>query len=119
MNASKFIGIAMLAVMLCSFSTATTPTSPKLFVHPTVASSTSTIEGGPRDIIQFMTSVTIVQPQSETLDIVIKLNGAVVHATTTTQLQTNISTSGWSPGDYIVETVSLDNDYQELYFTIE
>lgn len=77
------------------------------------------IEGGPRDVVQNMASVTILQPQTDMLYItVVKANGDFQCKATSDDLSIVISTEGWDAGDYVIETMDDSNVYQEFYITI-
>lgn len=71
------------------------------------------LDGGPRAIIQGRQLV-IDQPVAEHLDItVLDEDGNVVATSSTNDVRTTISTSGWDEGDYTVQTINDDADYQE------
>lgn len=122
MNLSRFI-VAPIIISITIFCTTlgASANDSTLRIEP---QSTETaialgVDGGPRTVIQFMTSVTVFQPEAVNLNVtVIDSNGAVRCNLTTDEVQTVISTEGWAAGDYTVQTVDDENVYQEFDITI-
>jgi len=128
MNFIKINGIAtaMLIGLLCSFFSVNAASNISVLdntvelIRPIKVALLSQVDGGPRDIITYRTSVVIIQEEPETMYIKIRDNNSnVVYQNTVTASETEVSTSGWATGNYTVETTCDDNDYQVFYFSIE
>lgn len=92
----------------------------KTELNSTVQSTIEKVDGGPRTVIQFMTSVTIIQPVGTDLYLtVVKPNGEILLEHTSKELQTEISTKGWAAGEYTIETTDDQNVYQEFVIQIK
>jgi hypothetical protein len=77
------------------------------------------IQGGPRTVIQGMTTVTVGQSTPTNLYItIVDSEGTIVIEQVTQALQTTISTVGLKGGTYIVKTVDDDDDVQVFTITI-
>lgn len=77
-------------------------------------------DGGPRNIIQGLTEIVVDQPVAEHLDItILDEDGRVVVASSTRNVRTTISIVGWGKGDYTVQTINDDADYQEQVIVID
>lgn len=86
------------------------------------ANTTSTIvpPGGPRNVIQENAVIEVIQPTAEHLSItVIDEDGIVVCRETTENATAIISTAGWESGDYTVQTIDDNADYQESTITVD
>lgn len=77
-------------------------------------------KGGPRNVIQQRSSITVTQPTNDYLEIVVvNQTGNTVYETTTTAHETVISTESWNQGNYTVITTDAYGDRQDFYVTIE
>lgn len=78
------------------------------------------LDGGPRNIIQGVAEIVVDQPVAEHLDItILDTDGNVILTSSTRDVRTSISTRGWKEGDYIVQTINDDADYQEKIIVID
>lgn len=76
--------------------------------------------GGPRGLIQERTSVELTQPTPNHLEItVVDEDGKVVTTVTTDDAIATISTVGWTKGDYTVQSIDDNSDYQEHTITVD
>lgn len=125
MNLSKLVGtIAVtLVAILCSFSTVNANTSSDIVSNkvPTFSAQLNMkVEGGPRDVVQLMTDVTIFQPETTNLQLnVVNSKGEVLLQMNSNKLKTVISTKGWDAGEYVIETIDDEDIYQEFVITVE
>ncbi|MGH1335968.1 MAG: hypothetical protein ACRBFS_07550 [Aureispira sp.] len=77
-------------------------------------------EGGPRNVIQERTSITVIQLTNDYLEIVVvNKNGEEVHESNITAYKTTISTESWNVGNYTVITTDAYGDRQDFYINIE
>jgi hypothetical protein len=91
-------------ITLLTFSIAASATVPTNIEPP----------GGTRGLIQLRSDVEITQPTPEYLEItVVDEDGVVVTTITTYDAKTTFSTDGWDSGEYTVQTIDDDADYQE------
>ncbi|BDS09766.1 hypothetical protein [Aureispira anguillae] len=109
---------------LCSISTVNATASnniiDKNISDHVIESMSADAKGGPRDVVQTMTDVTVLQTETNHLHVtVIKTGGEVMYELTSENLETTISTNGWESGDYIVETVDDLDIYQEFSITVD
>lgn len=122
MNLSKFIVVINIIFMIVLFSASTlsaTNSNNDPITKETVLIGEEKVTGGPRDVVQTMTDVTVSQQQIDNLYItVIKVGGGIQCKATTDSLHTIISTEEWDPGDYRIETIDDFNVYQEFYITV-
>lgn len=76
--------------------------------------------GGTRSLIQLHSTIEITQNTPEHLSItIVDEDGVVVLTTTTDDASAVISTAELESGDYIVQTIDDDGDYQEYEITID
>ncbi|MGH1335969.1 MAG: hypothetical protein ACRBFS_07555 [Aureispira sp.] len=76
--------------------------------------------GGPRNVIQERSAIEVIQPTAEHLSItVVDEDGVVVARATTESAVATISTAGWESGEYTVQTIDDDADYQENTITVD
>ena len=76
--------------------------------------------GGPRNVIQERSVIEVVQPAAEHLSItVIDEDGVVVITTSTETTVATISTAGWESGEYTIQTIDENADYQESTVTVD
>lgn len=79
-----------------------------------------TPSGGPRNIIQLNTAIEITQPTAKHLSItVVDEDGLVVKTSSTEDASTTIPTDGWESGEYTVQTIDDNADYQEDIITVD
>lgn len=76
--------------------------------------------GGPRNVIQERSAIEVIQPTAEHLSItVVDEDGVVVASSTTESAVSTISTIGWESGEYTVQTIDDNADYQESTITVD
>lgn len=81
--------------------------------------------GGPRNVIQERTStgvmqIGVIQRTAERLSItVVNEDGVVVKRLDTEDIVVTISTAGWEAGEYTVQTIDDNADYQENTITVD
>ncbi|CAA6804938.1 MAG: Unknown protein [uncultured Aureispira sp.] len=86
----------------------------------TTSAGTTNVEGGPRTVIQAMTTVIIEQPTSTNLHTkIVNASGNAVIELETEEASTVISVAGLAEGTYTVETIDDNGDYQEFNITVE
>lgn len=77
-------------------------------------------KGGPRNVIQERTSITVSQSTNDYLEIaVVDASGVNMHFSETTAYKTTISTDEWGTGNYVVITIDAYGDRQDFYIDIE
>ncbi|BDS09767.1 hypothetical protein [Aureispira anguillae] len=122
MNLSKFIVVINIIFMIVLFSASTisaTNSNNDPIAKETLSVGEEKVTGGPRDVVQTMTDVTVSQQQTDNLYItIIKVGGGIQCKVTTDRLHTIISTEEWDAGDYRIETIDDFNVYQEFYITV-
>jgi len=117
MNFSK-IFIATITIFFASLSLTTANVSTTGLTELKIGEVV--IEGGPRDVVQTKVDVTIIQPTASNLNItIVDANGVTVIVETTRTEETTISTIDLEDGDYIIETIDDDGDYQEFAIKID
>lgn len=108
--------------VLCFFALFMCPTSQAHQALPlTRIDSIEKPNGGPRNIIQGVTTVEVIQPTSGYLSIVIydMQREKIVSQSITYDLKTVISTVGWSKGNYLILTEDTVGDVQDFSIYIE
>lgn len=112
---SKYkISIAIIFVLISAFSTVYANSSVE-----TTPIKEEIIKGGPRDVVQTLVDITVLQPTMTPLTITLKKsNGEVVSVTSTTALSTVISLSGLDSGNYTVHTEDDFNDVQVFFISV-
>lgn len=76
--------------------------------------------GGPRQIIQQHSAIEITQTTAKYLSItVVDEDGIVIETSTTEDATTTISTTNWESGEYTVQTIDDNADYQEDIITVD
>lgn len=126
MNFSKLAATVFTVLMttLCAISTVNATASnniiDKNISDHVIESMSADTKGGPRDVVQTMTDVTVLQAETNHLHVtVVKTGGEVMYELTSENLETTICTNGWESGDYIVETVDDLDIYQEFSITVD
>jgi len=115
MNFSK-IFIATITIFFASLSLTTANTSTTGLTELKIGEEVT--EGGPRDVVQTMIDVIVLQPETNYLKInIVNSEGEVVIEQETEEIRTTLSTTGLEAGTYRVETEDEGADFQE--FVIE
>ena len=118
MNVSK-IFITLLVTLVFSFSVTATATMATA-VNAVTPAAVKKVEGGPRTVIQAMTDVVVYQPTSTNLyTTIVNSEGNSVIETETREANTVISLEGLPSGNYTLETIDDNGDYQEFSITVE
>ena len=107
--------IAALITLTFSFN-ATATTSINLVTTEAVKK----VEGGPRVVIQAMTTIMVEQPTATHLETtIVDSDGNSVIELDTEEISTVISLEGLNKGTYTVETIDDNGDYQEFSIVVE
>lgn len=114
----------VLMTTLCSISTVDANSNTNLIVDNSFNLpfdvAYKKIDGGPRDVVQNMADVVVLQPEADVLHVtIVKEGGDVLYTTSSNDLETTISTENWESGEYTIETVDDSNNYQEFLVTID
>ena len=115
MNVSK-IFIILLVTLTFSFN-ATAATN---LATNNVSVESEQVEGGPRVVIQAMTTITVEQSTATYLEItIVDSEGNSVIVSETEEVSIVISLEELDKGAYTVETVDGNGDYQEFSIVVE
>mgnify|MGYP000090938074 CR=1 FL=1 len=120
MNFSKnaATAIAVLIAILCSISNVNATHLLSSNIPTPIITELEAEKGGPRDVVQTMIDVIVLQPETNYLKInIVNSEGEVVIEQETEDVRTILSTTGLEAGTYRVETEDEGADFQE--FVIE
>lgn len=120
MNFSKnaATAIAVLITLLCSISNVNATNLLNRNIPNSVILELEIEKGGPRDVVQTMVDVVVIQSTNNYLKIsIVNSEGQVLIEQETEETKTVLSIGGLKAGTYRVETVDREEDYQE--FVIE
>jgi hypothetical protein len=115
----SFLNIFIATLLTLTFSLNINAAT-SLNIQSTSPTAIQKVEGGPRTVIQAMTDITVQQPTATNLYItIVDTDDNTVLETETQKVSTLISVAGLEKGNYIVETIDDNGDYQEFAITVD